>query len=452
MGINTPTPHPTALLELYDTARGLLIPRLTTQQRNAITNPAHALIIFNIDSFCLEVYDTATQKWWTISCPTKGCATAPPAPTAQPATNITATTFDANWSASFGATTYFLDVATDPNFTSFVPGYNNLNVGNVLTYTVSGLTCNTTYYYRVRASNACGISVSSNVVSVTTDSVCPVIYVIGGYNAGYRNENEAYNPATNTWTAKASMPTPRYGLSSATVNGIIYVFGGWNGVNYLSTNEAYDPATNTWTSKAPMPTARYYHTSSAVNGIIYVIGGDNGTYLSVNEAYDPATNTWTTKAPMPTPRMGHAASVVNGVIYVIGGWNGNNVSANEAYDPLTNTWSVKSPLPTPRFALTSSAVNNIIYVIGGWDGAGSCCLSINEAYDPATDTWATKAPMPTGRYELTSSVVGNIIYVIGGYSFSGFNLNEAYDPITDSWTTKAPLPTPRYGLTSSAVP
>ncbi len=52
-----------------DTIRGLLIPRLTTRQRDMIADPAHTLIIFNIDSFCLEVYDTVTARWYTIGCP-----------------------------------------------------------------------------------------------------------------------------------------------------------------------------------------------------------------------------------------------------------------------------------------------------------------------------------------------------------------------------------------------
>ncbi len=69
IGIGTHTPHPSARLDIHDTSRGLLIPRLTTQQRNAIQNSAHTLIIFNIDSFCLEAYDTLTQQWYTISCP-----------------------------------------------------------------------------------------------------------------------------------------------------------------------------------------------------------------------------------------------------------------------------------------------------------------------------------------------------------------------------------------------
>ncbi len=69
VGIGTQTPHSTARLEIMDTIRGLLIPRLTTRQRDMIADPAHTLIIFNIDSFCLEVYDTVTAQWYTIACP-----------------------------------------------------------------------------------------------------------------------------------------------------------------------------------------------------------------------------------------------------------------------------------------------------------------------------------------------------------------------------------------------
>ncbi|GAG26877.1 unnamed protein product, partial [marine sediment metagenome] len=92
--------------------------------------------------------------------------------------------------------------------------------------------------------------------------------------------------------------------------------------------EEYDPATDTWTTKAPMPTKRATLGASAVNGIIYVIGGVSGfTVFSTVEAYDPATDTWTTKADMPTRRCFHPTSAINGKIYAIGGalgspWNG----------------------------------------------------------------------------------------------------------------------------------
>ena len=76
--------------------------------------------------------------------------------------------FSANWDALIGATSYILDVSANSSFSSFVSGFNNLNVGNVTTYTVNGLLANTTYYYRVRANNPCGITANSNTSSGTT--------------------------------------------------------------------------------------------------------------------------------------------------------------------------------------------------------------------------------------------------------------------------------------------
>ncbi|MHC4499151.1 MAG: DUF2341 domain-containing protein, partial [Planctomycetota bacterium] len=95
--------------------------------------------------------------------------TVPAAPVATAATNIQATSFSANWNASTGATGYRLDVATDSGFTSFVTGYEDLDVGNVTTYSVSSnITAGTTYYYRVRAYNGSGTSGNSNTISLTT--------------------------------------------------------------------------------------------------------------------------------------------------------------------------------------------------------------------------------------------------------------------------------------------
>jgi trypsin-like peptidase/fibronectin type III domain protein len=93
---------------------------------------------------------------------------APSAPVANPATFVASYSFRASWRSVSGATGYTLDVATNNSFTSYVPGYQNLNVGNVLSRTVAGLSASTIYYYRVRAYNGSGTSSNSNVVSVTT--------------------------------------------------------------------------------------------------------------------------------------------------------------------------------------------------------------------------------------------------------------------------------------------
>ena len=94
--------------------------------------------------------------------------TAPAAPIAIAATTIAKTSFSAKWNAFTGATSYYLDVSTVNTFASFVPGYNNKKVGNVVTYCVTGLTASTNYYYRIRAINSGGTSGNSNTITVTS--------------------------------------------------------------------------------------------------------------------------------------------------------------------------------------------------------------------------------------------------------------------------------------------
>lgn len=93
---------------------------------------------------------------------------APSAPVANPATFVASRSFRANWKSVSGATGYTLDVATNNPLTNYVPGYHNLNVGNALSHSVTGLSPGTPYFYRVRAYNGNATSGNSNVVRVTT--------------------------------------------------------------------------------------------------------------------------------------------------------------------------------------------------------------------------------------------------------------------------------------------
>lgn len=93
----------------------------------------------------------------------------PPAPVASAASQIAHNSFTANWASSSGATKYYLDVATSDAFTGYyVSGYQDLDVGNVTSKVVSGLSELTTYFYRVRAFNTNGTSTSSNTIEVRT--------------------------------------------------------------------------------------------------------------------------------------------------------------------------------------------------------------------------------------------------------------------------------------------
>jgi N-acetylneuraminic acid mutarotase len=122
-----------------------------------------------------------------------------------------------------------------------------------------------------------------------------VLYAVGGSGPDSSLATvEAYDPATNLWTAKTLMPAARDRLGIGVVNGVLYAVGGFyavgvfNGYKILATVETYDPATNTWTAKAAMPTPRDLLAVGVVNGVLYAVGGENGSvnFASV-EAYTP---------------------------------------------------------------------------------------------------------------------------------------------------------------------
>jgi len=159
-------------------------------------------------------------------------------PAISAASNVASTTFKANWGAVTDATGYYLDVATDASFTSFVTGYNNVDVGNVTSTTLTGLTEGQTYYYRVRAYSALGTGANSGVTNITTVSM-----VLSGTEAaalGY-TENDAATSITST-TALACL-----GLTNL-AGAVIQITGNYKSdQDVLSFTDA-DGITGSWNS------------------------------------------------------------------------------------------------------------------------------------------------------------------------------------------------------------
>ena len=50
IGVGTNTPHQSAALEIADSSKGILIPRMTMNQRMVIQNPAEGLMVYQTDS------------------------------------------------------------------------------------------------------------------------------------------------------------------------------------------------------------------------------------------------------------------------------------------------------------------------------------------------------------------------------------------------------------------
>ncbi len=203
------------------------------------------------------------------------------------------------------------------------------------------------------------------------------IYCIGGSRDGgyFSNDsivgvNEVYDPATDTWETKEPIPTSRRGLGANVVNGKIHLIGGFvphssssTGFSILSLNEVYDPANDSWTTKAAVPTAVSSVTSAVVDSKIYIIMDD------LNQIYDAAADTWSLGTPLPHSSIGVArAEAVAGVyapkrVYVFGG------GETQVYDPESDSWTFGADMLTKRSRFGVAVVNDIFYVIGGYTAA-----------------------------------------------------------------------------------
>ena len=100
--------------------------------------------------------------------PAGGSCTPPAAPTGVAATSSSQTAASVSWTASSGATSYSISRST----TSGGP-YTAVGSSAASPFSNTGLTCNTTYYYVVSASNGSCSSGNSTQASVTTAACTP---------------------------------------------------------------------------------------------------------------------------------------------------------------------------------------------------------------------------------------------------------------------------------------
>jgi N-acetylneuraminic acid mutarotase len=283
------------------------------------------------------------------------------------------------------------------------------------------------------------------------------------------NVTEAYDPKLDLWVGKAQMPTARALFGTAVYQTKIYCIGGYNGLvkfigpeywNYkteyydVAVTEVYDPATDTWQTKTSMPTPRFSAATNIVDGRIYVIGGHTmsnlGLTLSVNEVYDPETDSWITMSSPSLPVIGPGSAVVDNKIYVLGVNQKSGSLVIEMYDPGNDSWSVgeATPLGYWAAAAATSGLNapKRIYFF---------TENKTDVFDPSTNAWSVGTPPPTSRLIANVAVVDDVLYLIGGRTGQwGYitmenpsTLNEAYTPIgygtpDQNYVPPTPPPTP----------
>lgn len=65
IGIYTETPNSSSALDIVSTDKGLLLPRMTSTQKDAIVNPAHGLLVYDTNKRCIcQNIGTPTAPDW----------------------------------------------------------------------------------------------------------------------------------------------------------------------------------------------------------------------------------------------------------------------------------------------------------------------------------------------------------------------------------------------------
>jgi N-acetylneuraminic acid mutarotase len=268
--------------------------------------------------------------------------------------------------------------------------------------------------------------------------------------------------ASNSWTRKASVPTPRYFITLGLANNslgqpVLYAFGGIDSEFRSSKVEAYNAATNTWTTKRQMP-ERLFETNGVglIGGKLYLPGGKtdsgDGTEFSPSLwVYDPSSDTWSLKADLPRLVAGGITGVINGKLYVLTGECINCAHRITRrlyrYDPMTNTWDTSLPwCPQAHMMGAGGVINGKFYVAGGVGNEGQGTNQLH-VYDPATNKWTAKASMPTAQSGMAGAVLHGKLFILGGFEAARTVL--AYDPVRNTWATKAPMPTGRRFLAAA---
>lgn len=274
------------------------------------------------------------------------------------------------------------------------------------------------------------------------------------------------------WQTLAPMPVAVQEIYPAVHQGKIYVAGGLS--DKISSAEQqmtaqvqiYDPATAQWQAGPALPQPRHHAYLVSVDGKLFLFGGfvqANGGRWSASAdilLLDESKAVWRNVAQLPKPLTETVAVVLNGKVHFVSGrspagpenaqWRDQaDVDWHWIFDPASYAVSQAAAVATALNSASGVEVQQQLYVVGGRKvGAGN--LALLQRFDPALSQWQQLAPMPQASGGLAAATLGRHILVFGGEYFDNDGGVLApvwqYDIASDSWQQQGTMPQPRHGL------
>ena len=249
------------------------------------------------------------------------------------------------------------------------------------------------------------------------------------------------NLIDDSWFPIASLPMNaerQYASGFSSSSGKGYVFGGYNGNQFLNDLWEYNPATNTWSALTSLPgIGRSGAASFVLNDTVYIIGGKTAVSLAINEvwSYSIASNTWTQKNNFPFGNLWRSsATKLDNKGYLLFGRDETDFFHNELYEysPNQDVWTPISNFPSlGRSHSSVSVINNDLFICFGLDSLGNSHNDVWQ-YDIAQNTWMNYPGIPSiGRRGGIGLAKDNKFYYTTGIDESNERLFQTwkFDPV-----------------------
>lgn len=247
---------------------------------------------------------------------------------------------------------------------------------------------------------------------------------------------EIYDPATNTWSDGASLPS---GYRDGSMSGQLVAMKDGNVFGWYPYAVTYNATANTWTTEtASGLSADWPYTTTALDDGRVLAQSNTGAKI-----WSPTTKTWS-PAAMPLSGTGTAVKLASGKVLTFGPSAASDASI---YDPATNTREIAPGHTSGTAALLPDG--RVLVISGAASGeSGTFTASV---FNPTSKTWAPIAgPLATKRAlpVLATLTAGKTLVVGGTVDLSMTEAPELFDPVAATFSATTPnIPARGRGIT-----
>jgi hypothetical protein len=235
--------------------------------------------------------------------------------------------------------------------------------------------------------------------------------VFGGGTASPATTAQELSPSGAS-SALAPLPQPRADAVAVVTGGVAYIVGGYSGP-HLDSEVLATTGGKSYHQVAALPVPVRYPAVASLDGLIYVFGGQSasGSLVTDIQVVDPRSRTAKVVGHLPLPLAGASAGDLQGIIYLAGGVSTGGVSTGGVSTGGVSTGGVSTGgvstggaetgtgpagTRTPATAGTPEPVNDVF------------------AFDTANDSVLRAGSLQTAVAYAGTAVSANRLYLVGG--------------------------------------